>query len=146
MEIILVHPEIPQNTGNIARTCAATQTGLILVRPLGFSLTSRHLKRAGMDYWEHVDYSIVDEVEWEAAPTYFFSTKAKKYYTDIAYPENARLVFGAESAGLPRYLHERYPDNFVKIPMLEGNRSLNLSNSVAIALYEALRQQGFKGV
>lgn len=145
MEIILVHPEIPANAGNIARTCAATGTKLTFVRPLGFSLADRHLKRAGMDYWEHLTYRVVDDYT-PTTPFYCFSTKGKRPYTEVAYEKNAKLIFGAESAGLPHHYHEQWPEHFYTIPMLPETRSLNLSNSVAIVLYEALRQQDFTGL
>lgn len=150
MEIILSQPEIPQNTGNIARTCAVTGTQLTLVRPLGFSLSSRRVKRAGLDYWEGLDVQIVDSLEdyLEASPEipfYFFSTKAKRLYTEITFETNCRLVFGSETAGLPPSIHQRWPDHLYRIPMLQGARSLNLANSAAIVVYEAHRQNGFKG-
>lgn len=144
MEIILVSPDIPQNVGNIARTCAATGARLTLVRPLGFNLSSKHMKRAGLDYWEHLDFRVVNELDWEAAPTYFFSTKAKRLYTDVDYEPNCRLVFGSESEGLPQPLHDTYGDQFVTIPMLDDRRSLNLSNSVAIGVYNVIRVHGFQ--
>lgn len=142
MEVILFQPEIPQNTGNIARTCAVTGTKLTLIRPLGFSVSSRQLKRAGMDYWEYLEINILDELA-PTEPCYFFSTKAKRPYTDINFEQEARLVFGSESTGLPLSIHEQWADHFYTIPMLPAARSLNLSNSVAIVLYEALRQRHF---
>ncbi|MCC5832946.1 MAG: tRNA (cytidine(34)-2'-O)-methyltransferase [Chlamydiales bacterium] len=145
MEVVLFQPEIPQNAGNIARTCAVTGTKLILIRPLGFSLSSRHLKRAGLDYWNDLDFRILDTLE-PAQPCYFFSTKATRPYTEIRFESNAQLIFGSESAGLPPAFHEGWGDAFYTIPMLPGARSLNLSNSVAIVLYEALRQGLFKGL
>lgn len=145
MEIVLFQPEIPQNAGNIARTCAVTGAKLTFIRPLGFNFSSRHLKRAGMDYWADLDFRILDALE-PAEPCYFFSTKAQRPYTEIAFEPNAQLIFGSESSGLPPVLHEQWGDRFYTIPMLPGARSLNLSNSVAIVLYEALRQQRFKGL
>lgn len=144
MRVVLFAPEIPQNAGNIARSCAVTGAQLFLVRPLGFNLTDKHLKRSGLDYWGNVDVHIVDSLE-EAleGPTYFLSTKGKKPYTDISFERNASLVFGSETAGLPAWVHEKWPTQFHTIPMKPGARCLNLSNSVAIVLYEALRQQNF---
>lgn len=144
MKVILFAPEIPQNAGNIARTCAVTQTELTFVRPLGFNLSERQLKRAGLDYWEDVDLEIVDSLEpLLQEPFYFFSTKGKSLYTEIEFEESTQLIFGSETKGLPSWIHEKWPDHFYRIPMRAGARSLNLSNSVAIVLYEALRQQGF---
>jgi tRNA (cytidine/uridine-2'-O-)-methyltransferase len=145
MKIILFAPEIPQNTGNIARTCAVTGTPLVLVRPLGFNFSNRQVKRAGLDYWDSVNISIVDTLE-EAidGPCYFLSTKGKKNYTEISYQDNACLVFGSETSGLPPWVHEKWAGHFYTIPMKPKARSLNLSNTVAIVLYEALRQSEFK--
>lgn len=144
MEIILFQPEIPQNTGNIARTASVTGTPLTLVRPLGFSLSARQLKRAGLDYWEDVSINVIDSLEDHLQhPFYFFSTKGKKAYTEIVFEENAQLIFGSETAGLSPLFHEKWPDRFYTIPMRPQARSLNLSNSVAIILYEALRQRQF---
>ncbi len=140
LEIILVQPEIPQNAGNIARTCAAVGARLTLVRPLGFTVSSRHLKRAGLDYWDHVDLNIVDHFEPDERPTYFFSTKGKKIYTEASFTEDCCLVFGSESQGLPKHYHDTYADQFYTLPMSKNVRSLNLSNTVAIVTYEALRQ------
>ena len=144
MRIVLFAPEIPQNTGNVARSCAVTGAQLLLVRPLGFNLTDKHLKRSGLDYWNDVDVQIVDSLE-EAlnGPTYFFSTKGNKLYTNIMFERNACLVFGSETAGLPVWVHEKWPQQFYKVPMRPQARSLNLSNTVAIVLYEALRQHHF---
>jgi tRNA (cytidine/uridine-2'-O-)-methyltransferase len=148
--IVLVEPEIPQNTGNIVRTCAATGCKLHLVRPLGFEVSDKYLKRAGLDYWHYVDityYDSFDEVlsRHPEAHFYYFTTKAKKRHTDAQYQEGDFLVFGKETKGLPEELLIQHPDECVRIPMLEELRSLNLSNAVAIATYEALRQQDFKG-
>lgn len=147
--IALVEPEIPQNTGNIARTCAATGTGLHLVKPLGFSIEDRYLKRAGLDYWSEVClgcYESFDELRVKYGTSAFFyaSTKAGKCYTDVEYPDNCFLVFGKETAGLPEKLLEENRDWCVRIPMRPALRSLNLSNSAAVILYEALRQHDFK--
>jgi len=144
--IVLVGPEIPQNTGAIGRLCVSTDTKLHLVKPLGFSLDEKHLKRAGMDYWPHLDLAVYED--WAAflaanpeAHLLFFSTKGKTAYWDISYPEDSFLVFGSESHGLPPDFYERYRERLAVIPM-EGkfHRSLNLANSVSIVLYEALRQ------
>lgn len=142
MKVILFQPEIPQNAGNIARTCAVTGTSLAFVRPLGFSFSSRQLKRAGLDYWEALNFEIVDSLLLQE-PFYFFSTKGKRLYTEIPFTKDSHLIFGSESAGLPQELHDQWQDHFYTIPMISGARSLNLSNAVAIVLYEALRQQNF---
>jgi tRNA (cytidine/uridine-2'-O-)-methyltransferase len=149
IHIALVEPEIPQNTGNIARTCAATGTGLHLVRPLGFSIDDRYLKRAGLDYWDKVLVSVSDSFaelrEKYAGFTFFYaSTKAGKVYTEVDYPRDCFLVFGKETAGLPETLLESNREYCIRIPMRPGIRSLNLSNSAAVILYEVLRQQGFE--
>lgn len=147
MEIVLVEPEIPQNTGNIARTCAATNTPLTLIRPLGFSLSDRQLKRSGLDYFSHVQIQVLDSLEeclsQKKRPFYFFSTKATTLYTDISFDQESLLIFGSESKGLASWIHEKYKKHFCTIPLHANMRSLNLSNAVSIALYEALRQQGF---
>lgn len=148
LNIVLVEPEIPQNTGNVARTCACIGARLHLIEPMGFRLTERNLARAGCDYWDEVDI-----VHWPSAEAFFaahgedelhlFTGAASAGYADVSYGADAFLVFGRESRGLdPRYL-EAYVSRCVRIPMREGMRSLNLSNAVAIAAYEALRQQGF---
>ena len=137
--IVLVEPEIPQNTGNIARTCAVTGASLHLIEPLGFSLDEKHLKRAGLDYWDKLNISIYKDL-------YDFYNKnpnAEKKYTDVAYPDGAFLFFGKETKGLPESIIYGNPERAVRIPMGNGLRSLNLSNSVAIAVYEALRQKDF---
>ena len=145
MKIVLHQPQSPQNTGNIARTCAATASGLLLVRPLGFSTHSRHLKRAGLDYWNGVDVEETDDLpqHLEGKSFYFFSSKAKKLYTQVQYPPDALLIFGSETAGLPPLFWERWPTRFLKIPMISTARCLNLACSVSIVLYEALRQNHF---
>ncbi|MBN1778192.1 MAG: tRNA (uridine(34)/cytosine(34)/5-carboxymethylaminomethyluridine(34)-2'-O)-methyltransferase TrmL [Clostridiales bacterium] len=148
MHVVLYNPEIPQNTGNIARTCAATGCTLHLIKPLGFSLSDRYLKRAGLDYWDMVTYRTYDRFEgllkaYPKADFYFLSTKAAKSYADIRYKADDFLVFGCETKGLPESLLKKAYGRSVRIPMREGARSLNLSNSVAIVLYEALRQLGF---
>lgn len=148
--IVLVEPEIPQNTGNIARTCAATGCTLHLVKPLGFDISDKYLKRAGLDYWQYVNVKIWDSLQQlvEAYPGgnyYFFTTKARKRHIDAQYKEGDFLVFGKETRGLPEELLVAHPDDCVRIPMIGELRSLNLSNSVAIAVYEGLRQNDFKG-
>ncbi|HEX2582922.1 MAG TPA: tRNA (cytidine(34)-2'-O)-methyltransferase [Chlamydiales bacterium] len=146
MKIVLFQPQIPQNTGNIARTCAATNAGLILVRPLGFSLADRHMKRAGLDYWDRVSLEVVDTVEdiLPRGSCFFFSSKAKKIYSSASFPSDSLLIFGSETEGLPKDLFENYPERFYTIPMATGQRCLNLASSVAIVLYEALRQNEFR--
>lgn len=146
--IVLVEPEIPQNTGNIARTCAATGCRLHLVRPLGFEVSDKYLKRAGLDYWQYVDIKYWDSFEqlkaaYPGGNFYYFTTKARKCYADAAYRDGDFLVFGKETKGLPEPLLKANPDKCVRIPMMGELRSLNLSNSVAIAVYEGLRQGGF---
>lgn len=146
--IVLVEPEIPQNTGNIARTCAATGCELHLVRPLGFEISDKQLKRAGLDYWHLLTVHIHENLDelFAAYPTarcFFFTTKAKNTYCDVSYREGDFLVFGKETRGLPEELLIKHPDACVRIPMREESRSLNLSNSVAIAVYEGLRQNAF---
>lgn len=149
MHVILVEPEIPPNTGNIARTCAATQTTLHLVEPLGFSLEDRYLRRAGVDYWDLVTVKV--HPSWEAAvgslrdvgTFHFFTSHGGVRYCDVAYQPNDVLVFGRESTGLPAWLMDQHRDEWRVIPMGPGVRSLNLSNAVAIAVYEAQRQLGF---
>ncbi len=149
--IVLYEPEIPQNTGNIARTCAATGARLHLIRPLGFSLLDKFVKRAGMDYWPLADVSVHDDFRAFVAalpgvPMVFFSTKADKPYTAFDYRADTALVFGPESRGLPETLLTRHTGHCARLPMLPGARSLNLSNAVAVALYEALRQRDFSGL
>ena len=148
INIVLHCPEIPQNTGNIARTCAATGAALHLIRPLGFEIDDRKLKRAGLDYWQYLDITYYEnETDFfernREESIYFFSTKAPRSYTDILYPDRVFLMFGRETRGLPEPLLEANPERTVRIPMLPGLRSLNLSNSAAIAVYEVLRQRGF---
>jgi tRNA (cytidine/uridine-2'-O-)-methyltransferase len=144
MKVILYQPQIPQNTGNIARTCACAAAALILVRPFGFSTQSRHLKRAGLDYWGGVNVEEIDDLSCvENHPLFFFSSKAARLYTEPRYPENAHLIFGSETEGLPPRFWERWPDRFYKIPMAPGARCLNLACSVSIVLFEALRQNHF---
>ncbi len=147
LNIVLVEPQIPQNTGNIARTCAVTGARLHLVRPMGFEPTDKQLKRAGLDYWRYLDITYYDGIADFLAkvkePCFFFSTKAQNRYTDVKYPDECFIVFGREDAGLPEELLFRNKERCVRIPMMPTLRSLNLSNSVAIAAYEILRQWDF---
>lgn len=147
MELILYQPQIPQNAGNIARTCAVTGTTLVLINPLGFSLAERHLKRSGLDYWDMVNIKVESDLiaylESTSAPFYFFSSKVKTPYSDIRFTPHDRLIFGSETQGLSPVFFERWPEKFFTIPMIDQARCLNLSNSAAIVLYEGLRQQNF---
>lgn len=145
MKIVLYQPQIPQNTGNIARTCAATGTDLILVGPLGFSTNNRHLKRAGLDYWDGVCVEEIENLDFllEETDFCFFSSKASKSYTENNYSAHSLLIFGSETEGLPSWVREKWPDRFFTIPMIEDHRCLNLASSAAIVLYEALRQNHF---
>lgn len=149
--IVLVEPEIPQNTGNISRTCACTGAALHIVKPMGFEITDAKLKRAGLDYWDKLNltyYENLDEFFSRNAGGRFFylSKKAKKNYCDVAFEDGDFLVFGKETKGLPEHIVFDNPDTALRIPMRGGLRSLNLSNTVALVLYEALRQNGFKGL
>lgn len=147
--VVLVEPEIPQNTGNISRTCAATHSVLHLIRPLGFEISDRTLKRAGLDYWQYLDvryYDSFDELYEkykDVANFYFLSTKGAKRYSDVNFKDGDFLVFGKETHGLPEPLLEKHYENTLRIPMWGNLRSLNLSNSVALTLYEALRRNDF---
>ena len=148
LNIVLFEPEIPANTGNIGRTCVATGTRLHLIEPLGFRLNEKEIKRAGMDYWAHLDVTryvnFEDFLEKNPnAKIYMASTKAKNVYTEVEYEPDCYIMFGKESAGIPEEILVEHPDTAIRIPMLDAIRSLNLSNSVAIVLYEALRQNGF---
>ena len=147
MKIILFQPQIPQNTGNIARTCACTNTELILVRPLGFSTKSRWLKRAGLDYWNDLTTFEIDDLEMYLSvttlPFFFFSSKGKQPYTTASFPSDSLLIFGSETAGLPSSFWKKWETHFWTIPMMEKARCLNLATSAAIVLYEALRQNHF---
>lgn len=148
MHVVLYQPEIPQNTGNIARTCAVTGTALHLIEPLGFSLEEKHLKRAGLDYWQHLDLQVHGSLEeltarYSQEAFYYISTKGQKTYSAVTYGPDDFLVFGRETAGLPPQVLTLNRDTTLRIPMREGQRSLNLANSVALVLYEALRQQDF---
>ena len=151
INIVLVEPEIPQNTGNIARTCAATGASLHLVKPLGFEIDDRKLKRAGLDYWDKLDITYYENLDDFFAKNpdadfYCFTTKARHVYSDISYPKRVFLMFGKETKGLPEELLFANPDRCVRIPMRDTLRSLNLSNSAAIAVYEVFRQRGFEGL
>ena len=151
MHIVLVNPEIPQNTGNIARTCAATGAKLHLIKPLGFELSDRYLKRAGLDYWHMMTYEVHESwadflAAYPDASLRYATTKAPCDYCQVAYGPDDFLVFGRETKGLDEDLLANHYDRCVRIPMRADARSLNLSNSVAILLYEALRQQGFPGL
>ena len=147
LNIVLVEPEIPQNTGNIARTCAATGARLHLVGPMGFKIDDAKLKRAGLDYWHLLDityYGSLEEFLRECdGECFFFSTKAPRAHSEVEYPDGAWLVFGKETKGLPEELLEKNLDRCVRIPMISNARSLNLSNSVAIGVYETLRQWNY---
>lgn len=151
LHVVLVAPEIPQNTGNIGRTCVATGCRLHLVGPLGFSLEDRYLRRAGLDYWADLDLALHDD--WPAcratlgaAPMWLFTATARLHYTEVAYGPDDALVFGCESSGLPPALLQAHRERCVRLPMRATYRSLNLGNAAAIGVYEALRQQGFPGL
>lgn len=148
VDIILVEPEIPMNTGNIARTCACTGARLHLIKPLGFDISDKAVKRAGLDYWQYVDISVYENLDEFFAKNgdenlWLATTKAPQSYAEADFSGDVKLMFGKETAGLPPELREKYRERCVRIPMLGPVRSLNLSNSVAILCYEALRQQGF---
>ena len=147
LNIVLVEPQIPQNTGNIARTCAVTGASLHLIEPFGFTITDKQLKRAGLDYWDKLDISYYKNIDEFFSKTngnyFFFTTKGKKVHSDVCYPDNLYIIFGREDAGLNEELLYHNMDKCVRIPMRNELRSLNLSNSVAIAKYEVLRQWGY---
>ncbi len=150
LNIVLHQPEIPQNTGNIGRTCVALNAKLWLVRPLGFSMDAKHVRRAGLDYWEHLDWEVVDD--WDEVlrkipdiRPWLFTKSARALYTNVRYQPGDCLVFGAETRGLPSSLIDRYPERAVRIPIGPRVRSLNLSNAAAVAAYEAIRQWGCRG-
>lgn len=150
INIVLVEPEIPQNTGNIVRTCVATGSKLHLVRPLGFSTDDKHLKRAGLDYWNDAEINYYDNFEqlrekYKDKIFYFSTTKALNNYAEVTYEDDCFIVFGKETKGLPEDLLLKNKECCIRIPMIENIRSLNLSNSVAIVAYEAYRQLDFKG-
>ena len=151
LNIVLFEPEIPANTGNIGRTCVATGTRLHLIEPLGFRLNEKSIKRAGMDYWEHLD--VTRYINFEEfleknpeAKIYMATTKGQHVYTEVNYEPDCYIMFGKESAGIPEEILVEHPDNCIRIPMLSEIRSLNLSNSVAVVLYEALRQNNFESM
>ena len=151
LNIVLFEPEIPANTGNIGRTCVATGTRLHLIEPLGFRLNEKSIKRAGMDYWEHLD--VTRYINFEefleknpGAKIYMATTKGQHVYTEVKYEPDCYIMFGKESAGIPEEILVKHPDNCIRIPMLSEIRSLNLSNSVAVVLYEALRQNNFESM
>lgn len=150
LNIVLIEPQIPQNTGNIARTCAATGARLHLVGPMGFVPEDKKLKRAGLDYWHLLDITQYPDADAffaaNAGPFFYFTTKARHTHSDIPYPDGAYLVFGREDAGLPEALLYKNPQSCVRIPILAEARSLNLSNAVAIATFEVLRQWGYPGL
>ena len=151
LNIVLFEPEIPANTGNIGRTCVATGTRLHLIEPLGFRLNEKSIKRAGMDYWEHLD--VTRYINFEefleknpGAKIYMATTKGQHVYTEVNYEPDCYIMFGKESAGIPEEILVEHPDNCIRIPMLSEIRALNLSNSVAVVLYEALRQNNFESM
>ena len=151
LNIVLFEPEIPANTGNIGRTCVATGTRLHLIEPLGFRLNEKSIKRAGMDYWEHLDVTRYMNFEEfleknPGAKIYMATTKGQHVYTEVNYEPDCYIMFGKESAGIPEEILVQHPDNCIRIPMLSEIRSLNLSNSVAVVLYEALRQNHFESM
>lgn len=147
LNIVLIEPQIPQNTGNIARTCAATGARLHLVGPMGFRIEDKKLKRAGLDYWEHLDithYASSEEFfAKNPGPFFFFTTKARNCFSEVTYPDGSYLLFGREDAGLPEELLVQNGEHCVRLPMSGGIRSLNLSNTVAVGVYEVLRQWGY---
>ena len=151
LNLVLVEPEIPQNTGNVARTCAVTGAALHLVRPMGFEPEDSKLKRAGLDYWDKLDITYYDSIydfldKHGDDALFLFTTKAEKTHCDVAYPKKTFLLFGKETAGLPLWLIEKYSDTAVRIPMRDELRCLNLSNAVAVGAYEYLRQYGFENL
>ena len=151
LNIVLLEPEIPANTGNIGRTCVASGTRLHLIEPLGFSLSEKAPKRAGMDYWKDLDVTTyIDYQDFldrnPGAKIYMATTKARKIYTEVSYEDDCYIMFGKESAGIPEEILVQNQENCIRIPMMEKIRSLNLGNSAAIVLYEALRQNGFAGL
>lgn len=151
INIVLVEPEIPQNAGNIVRTCSTINAKLYMVKPLGFIMDDKHFKRAGMDYFDIAQITVVDSIEeiWKANPDaqfFYASTKSQKTYTEVNYPDGSFIVFGKESYGLSENILKHNYDKCIRIPMSEKARSLNLSNSVAIIAYEAMRQQDFSSL
>ena len=151
INVVLLEPEIPQNTGNIARTCAATGASLHIIQPMGFEIDDKKLKRAGLDYWHQLDITYYENIEdfYERNPdsvVFYYTTKAPRKHTDVSYPKKVYLMFGKETKGLPEELLRKNADACVRIPMRNTLRSLNLSNAVAIAVYEAFRQRDFEGL
>jgi tRNA (cytidine/uridine-2'-O-)-methyltransferase len=151
MNIVLLEPEIPLNTGNIGRTCVAAGCGLHLIKPLGFSLDEKYVKRSGLDYWQRLNLCVYENFQDflrknENAPLFMATTKASKAYTEVSYPSGAFIMFGKESAGIPEEILLNYRQTCVRIPMKDNERSLNLSNAAAIILYEALRQNNFESL
>ncbi len=149
MKVVLYQPQIPQNAGNIVRTCKVTGSDLILVKPLGFSISNKALKRAGLDYWDGVNVLVIDDLipylETCDTPFYFLSSKASIPYTEISFRMDTTLIFGSETAGLDPIFLERWPERFCTVPMKKDSRCLNLANTVSIVIYEGWRQQGFSG-
>lgn len=147
LNIVLLEPQIPQNTGNISRTCAVTGARLHLIRPFGFETDDKHLKRAGLDYWDKLDISYYDNIEQfyekNSGEYFYFTTKGRSVHSDVEYPDNAYLIFGREDRGIPEEILYHNENHCVRIPMRNNLRSLNLSNSVAIGVYEVLRQWGY---
>ena len=151
MHIVLHEPEIPANTGNIGRSCVSTGAHLHLIRPLGFSLDEKYLRRAGLDYWKDLNVTVYEDyrdflAKNPGARIWYATTKARQVYTDAVFSDGDFLMFGKESAGIPEEILVEDPERCIRIPMVKDNRSLNLSNSVAVVLYEALRQQEFPGL
>lgn len=147
MKIVLFEPEIPQNTGNIIRTCKVVGASLLLIEPIGFSISDKALKRAGLDYFDHVEVEIIDDLytylQKTTHPFFFFSSKGTKYHVEVEYSKDTLLIFGSETKGLHPIFFQTWPERFVKIPQREGARCLNLSNAAAVGVYEAWRQLGF---
>ncbi|MDP4090243.1 MAG: tRNA (uridine(34)/cytosine(34)/5-carboxymethylaminomethyluridine(34)-2'-O)-methyltransferase TrmL [Bacillota bacterium] len=149
LNIVLFQPEIPQNTGNIARTCVLTNSTLHIIKPMGFSLDEKHVRRAGLDYWPYLKLEMYESYEelrekYKEGTFYFSTTKGTRFYTEVSFKQGDFVVFGRESSGLPDYIREANKQNLIRVPMLEtSTRSLNLSNTVAIMAYEALRQMDF---
>lgn len=151
VNLVLVEPEIPMNTGNVARTCAATRSRLHLIKPVGFDISDRAVKRAGLDYWPMVDLSVYEDLDEFFAKNgdaniWLATTKAPRSYAEAEFEEECWILLGKETAGLPQWLREKYYDRCIRLPMREDARSLNLANSAAILCYEALRQHGFPGL
>ncbi len=149
--IVLYAPQIPQNTGNIARTCAVTGCSLHLIKPLGFKIDDKHVRRAGLDYWDKVFVNVYEDIDdligrYPGAPLFFVETVGSRRYDQVHYPQGSFFVFGQETKGLPQSILSRFPLRLVRLPMREHLRSLNLSNAAAVMVYEALRQQDFHGL